>query len=581
MAKKNKKNQGGGQQFLSPEKYLQQKARGLEIGTCYVTKGIDEMRMGHVIVTRKHTGGRISMAAYLVDMACVGVKDSFYRLRMDDWEFDEFLDDRRDTFRECSYEEAHNRVWGSVAYAEEAGIRPDKSFSLTQYMLEEDTDDIPLIEYEYGRDGKHFLTCRSELEASRYLPLMRQHLGEGNYHYLVGIGDPGFGDENEHEDENYDGDEDAEYNGGGGYDQNDAYDEENIVSMYDLPITHLDMTDILKAKGMAGVKYVSHVMHLGINGNLTDEQQQKQYANYILTHPEELLRRLPKNEIDLLLFIMANREQTRGVAFANSDATLMMEVACVANSYSDGTGINRVRVADDFLRVALPIAAGIRMSDEARQRYDVEEVIEGMANLYGYVTLEDAKRQLMMINGGLRSEAGRLIDKVMETSMVLDFIIRKVDETKTGLFALTDDNIAFVSRCGWECIAELRKAIDERRPAIAERRRFSEEEIRSAGRGEAPTMPNACQKEFWHLLTRDIGLMDQDARQICHELWYKANHAEEPGFDEDSIENYFENEALVFNDIDEATRQKARRLLADYVAHIPRWTLKGHAPAER
>lgn len=82
----------------------------------------------------------------------------FYRLRMDDWEFDEFLDDRRDTFRECSYEEAHNRVWGSIAYAEEAGIRPDKSFLLTQYMLEEDTDDIPLIEYEYGKDGKHFLT---------------------------------------------------------------------------------------------------------------------------------------------------------------------------------------------------------------------------------------------------------------------------------------------------------------------------------------------------------------------------------------------------------------------------------------
>lgn len=124
MAKK-KKRQGGGQQFLSPEKYLRERARTLEIGTCYVTKNIDEAKMGHVIVTRRHTGGRISMAAYLVDMACLGVKDTFYRLRMEDWELDEFLDDRRSTFRECSYEEAHNRVWGSVAWAEEAGIKPD------------------------------------------------------------------------------------------------------------------------------------------------------------------------------------------------------------------------------------------------------------------------------------------------------------------------------------------------------------------------------------------------------------------------------------------------------------------------
>ncbi len=569
MSKKKKQSQGGGQQFLSPEKYLQQKARGLEIGTCYVTRDIDKMKMGHVIVTRKHTGGRISMAAYLVDMACLGVKDSFYRLRMDDWEFDEFLDDRRDMFRECSYEEAHNRVWGSIAYAEEAGIRPHKSFQLTQYMLEEDTDDIPLIEYEYGKDGKHFLTCRSELEASRYLPLMRQNLGEGNYHYLIGIGDPGFGDDDEYDDEAEDD-----------YDLNDAYDEENIVSICDLPITHLDMADILKAKGMAGARYISHVMHFGINENLTNEQQQKQYANYILTHPEELLRRLPKNEIDLLLFIMANREQTRGVAFANFNASLMMNVACVANSYNDGTGINRVRVADDFLSVALPLVAGVRMSDEARQRYGVEEVIEGMANLYGYVTLEDAKRQLMMINGGFRSEAGRLIDKVMDTSLVLDFMIRKLDDTKKGLYAIADDNIAFESRCGWDDMTAMCKAIADHKPAIAERRRFTEEEIRAAGSGEVSIIPNACQKEFWQLLTRNIGLLDQYARQICHELWYKANHIEEPGFDEDSIEEYFENEALMFDDIDKATRQKAKDLLKDYVAHIPRWTLKGFAPVD-
>ena len=462
-------------------------------------------------------------------------------------------------------------MWGSIAYAEEAGIRPDKSFLLTQYMLEEDTDDIPLIEYEYGREGKHFLTCRSELEASRYLPLMRRNLGEGNYHYIIGIGDPGFDDDEEYDDEE-DGD-DAD-------DLEDAYDEDSILSNYDLPITHLDMADILKAKGINGVRYISNVLHFGLNENLTEEQQQKQYANYILAHPEELLSRLPKNEIDLLLFLYANREQTRGVAFANRHAILMMEVACVANIYNDGCGINRVRVADDFMRVALPIAAGIRMSDECRRRYDVEEVIEGMANLYGEVTLEDAKRQLMMIKGGFRSEAGRLIDQAMRTSLLLDFIIGKVDETKTGLYAIADDNIVFNSRCGWDDPAELRKAIANHQPIISERRCFTEEEIREAGNSEVPTIPNECYMDFWHLLTHDIGLLDQDARQICHELWYKANHADEPGFDEDSVEEYFDNEALVFDDIDKATRQKALHLLKDYVAHIPRWTLKGYSPAE-
>lgn len=40
-------------------------------------------------------------------------------------------------------------------------------------MLEEYTDDIPLIEYEYGKDGKHFLVSSSKYDASKYLPKLR------------------------------------------------------------------------------------------------------------------------------------------------------------------------------------------------------------------------------------------------------------------------------------------------------------------------------------------------------------------------------------------------------------------------
>ena len=567
MAKKKKQNQGGGQQFLSPEKYLQQKARGLEIGTCYVTKDIDEMRMGHVIVTRKHTGGRISMAAYLVDMACVGVKDSFYRLRMDEWEFDEFLSDRRDMFRECSYEEAHNRVWGSIAYAEEAGIRPDKSFSLTQYMLEEDTDDIPLIEYEYGKDGKHFLTCRSELEASRYLPLMKKHLGEGNYHYLIGIGDPGFGDEPEDDD-----DED-----GGA-----------ITSKWNLPIDHLDMADIVKAKPLTGVKYMSMAMGLGLEQMEDESEIRRQYVDHVLKHPEDLLSRLPKDEMDILLYIYANRDKAKGVPTANVEKELMMEIACVADGYWDDEDRYCIRVADDFQRVALSLVVGVRMSDAARQRYEVENIIAGMANLYGEVTLEDAKRGVMMARGGLRSEAGRLIDKAMERSPLLNFTIAKIDEKKKGIFALADDNIVFTSLYAWKDPADLRKAIGKRPPMPTQpftdddARRFTTDEIQEAGYGDVPTIPNERQKEFWHFLTRDLGWDDHYARRICFELWYKANHADDPSNDDDeTIEEYFDNEALSLDDITEEERRKGRRLLADYVAHIPRWTLKGHAPAER
>lgn len=178
MAKKKKAN--GQQQFLSPEKYLRTKARSLEIGKCYMTDTIFGQGEGHVIVTRNHTGGKVSMACYLVDTYCVGVKDSFYRLRMEPDEYQEFIDRYGEGFglHECSYNEAHNLIYGAIAFAEEGGIEPDESFALTKYMLEEDTDGIPLIEYEYGKDGQHFLVAMNNLEASKYLPKLRKALGD-------------------------------------------------------------------------------------------------------------------------------------------------------------------------------------------------------------------------------------------------------------------------------------------------------------------------------------------------------------------------------------------------------------------
>ena len=184
MAKKKQKNQQTGQQFLSPEKFMKQRARSLEIGTCFVSEDMHEYGEGYVIVTRRHTGGRISVAFYLIDIFCLGVKDSFYRLRLEEDELEEMLD-RMPNIIKCSYEEAHNWVYGAIAWAEEAGIAPDKSFAVTKYMLEEDTDEVPLIEYEFGHNGKHWLMANNNLELSRYLPLLKKNLGEGNYTLTV------------------------------------------------------------------------------------------------------------------------------------------------------------------------------------------------------------------------------------------------------------------------------------------------------------------------------------------------------------------------------------------------------------
>lgn len=185
MAKKTK--HGGQQQAFSPQRFVRERMRTVKIGKCYMFAD-EEWRdgLGYVIVIREHTGGKKSFAAYLIDRWCVGVKDTFFNVRQDDDSIEELLS-RVGEYRlqEVSYNEAHNMVWGAVDYAEEAGIKPHKDFATTQYFLEEDTDEIPLIEYEFGKDGKHYLVAKSQLELSKYLQTMKKNLSEDEYSFVV------------------------------------------------------------------------------------------------------------------------------------------------------------------------------------------------------------------------------------------------------------------------------------------------------------------------------------------------------------------------------------------------------------
>lgn len=196
MAKK-KQNKQQQQQTMSPTKFLKERVRLVPLDKCYIGSGLEDGTEGTILVTRKHTGDKYTLGMYLVDKLCLGVKDASYFLRMEWSEFRDFMEKFEERFapRECSYEEAHNWIWGAVGFAEDAGIKPCKEFELAQYILAEDDEETELIEFDYGdEEGKHCLLANSRLEASTYLPLMRKHLGE-DFTFCLGPGDSMHGPE--------------------------------------------------------------------------------------------------------------------------------------------------------------------------------------------------------------------------------------------------------------------------------------------------------------------------------------------------------------------------------------------------
>lgn len=211
MAQKKKKGKKGGTQPISDERFIKERIRKTEIGDCYVSDDLWECGKGFVVVTRKHTGGRVSFANYLVDTYCLGVKNSFYKLRIEDYEMSDFLDRCKEVgMRKTDYVEAHNIIYGALEFAEDAGIQPDKSFSLTKYFLEEDTDDIPLLTFPFGDGGQYHLFVESRMEASKYIPLLDKKLGKENYLLTVGDDEDWDEDDEDWDEDDEDWDEDDE-----------------------------------------------------------------------------------------------------------------------------------------------------------------------------------------------------------------------------------------------------------------------------------------------------------------------------------------------------------------------------------
>ncbi|MDO9154508.1 MAG: hypothetical protein Q7U47_12545 [Paludibacter sp.] len=195
-------------QLLSPENYIRQKARNLPIYECKVNIGWERDKMAQVLVARSHANGNISLCFYLVDLGCLGVKDTFFQFNIKSVEYSELLErfDDEMSMKVISYELAHNIVYGGVQFAEEFGFKPHKDFtSVTRFMLEEDADDIELIEIKLGgKDGNPWYVNsghESETRAKQILSQLEKTAGKGNYNYILRVEEEDLEEEEDRDNE--------------------------------------------------------------------------------------------------------------------------------------------------------------------------------------------------------------------------------------------------------------------------------------------------------------------------------------------------------------------------------------------
>ena len=190
MAKKNKHKPAPQPGALSPKSYLRQgNARKLPIVECWINGDWQEQGFASIVVARQHKNGNYTYGSYYVDMLCLGLKQTSYFVNEIPMEYQELVDGHLFQLQEkmaVDYVLVHNLIYGSIAYAEDLGFKPDKDWGFSQLVLEEDDDRIELLELEFGRGGKPYFIPGPYDNVGQILLQLEKSVGRSNFVFDTG-----------------------------------------------------------------------------------------------------------------------------------------------------------------------------------------------------------------------------------------------------------------------------------------------------------------------------------------------------------------------------------------------------------
>ena len=191
------------QQALTPStpQAILRRARSYPLYECLISDNWNKKETSglvEVLVARQQPDGDICFGVYLIDIYCLGLKNTFANAG---FSHSRYLNDvRNKVFRagkpvECPVELAHQMIYQSIEYAEQFGFEPEKDFMLSQYLLAPRGELEEPYQLTFGKDGKPLFISGPNDNVARILRQLDKTAGPGNYHYIAMIGGNPFDDD--------------------------------------------------------------------------------------------------------------------------------------------------------------------------------------------------------------------------------------------------------------------------------------------------------------------------------------------------------------------------------------------------
>jgi hypothetical protein len=184
-----KKQHQQGLSILSPHALIR-KARAFPIIECLISHHWqqDTTQLTQIIVARQQPNHAVVFGAYLLDRACLGLKNTLC-------EADYSLSDYRQLvvshvnsttpLEKCPPELAHQMIYQSIDYAAQFGFKPQKDFKWSQFVLEPRGVLPEPYSLSFGKNGKPFFVAGPYDNVQAILAKLEATAGPDNYVYVV------------------------------------------------------------------------------------------------------------------------------------------------------------------------------------------------------------------------------------------------------------------------------------------------------------------------------------------------------------------------------------------------------------
>jgi len=181
---------------------------GVPIHSCLMSEALFEIGNGYLVLARKAADGRMAVAAFLLDVYCVGVNDVI--LRVDEAsEIERFLEALVTVEPMAAIEPARARklLRDLVAWSRSIGLAPHPDYATAEPLFGDVPADPRDESFRFGKDGKPFLISGpgdTPARIRKRIEALRRTVGEDGFDYLLEDDDDRFGGEDIDFDDEFD-----------------------------------------------------------------------------------------------------------------------------------------------------------------------------------------------------------------------------------------------------------------------------------------------------------------------------------------------------------------------------------------